>query len=194
MRPAMTAGYRLRVKTPVQDILIFFPAPWAHGEDVHGSLRAVVRDSPDDGKPRAAVGAVYKGIVDAVLLRLHIPEAISTNRDIWAHFGNNSFHMFTVPDMEVFRREGRDRFCLYLLNACCPGGFLLQGMTKIPRSSFIRIYTDHYTVAAVLHPAGQSPANSQAVYKRPEANSLDKAPDRYPECSILVPVKRHESF
>ena len=65
MRPAIKAGIGLRVKTPVEWVGILRGALGTHGKTIHRRGRSVIRQRSDDGKARAAVGAVDKGVVIA---------------------------------------------------------------------------------------------------------------------------------
>ena len=56
--PAGRTGDRLRVEPTIAGILVFAATGLAHREDVHRSLRAVVRQARDDGPPRSAIRAV----------------------------------------------------------------------------------------------------------------------------------------
>ena len=59
---ASRAGIGLGVKPPVPWVLILFPADGAHRERSHGCFVAIVRNVLNDGKSRAAEGAVDEGI------------------------------------------------------------------------------------------------------------------------------------
>ena len=65
MRPAIKAGIGLRVKTPVEWVGILRGALGTHGKTIHRRGRSVIRQRSDDGKARAAVSAVDKGVVIA---------------------------------------------------------------------------------------------------------------------------------
>lgn len=65
MRPAVKAGIGLRMKAPVKWVGILRGAFGAHGKAIHRGGRSVIRQRADDGKARAAVGAVDKGVVIA---------------------------------------------------------------------------------------------------------------------------------
>ena len=65
MRPAIKAGIGLRVKTPVEWVGILRGTLRTHGKTIHRRGRSVIRQRPDDGKARSAVGTVDKRVVIA---------------------------------------------------------------------------------------------------------------------------------
>ena len=83
LRPADRAAVRLRVVAAVFDVVVFPVAVRAHGEGAHGGLRPVVGDVLDDGKARAAVGAVDEGVAIAPVPGVQqLPQAVVTDADI----------------------------------------------------------------------------------------------------------------
>ena len=62
LRPAVRAAVRLRVIAPVFNIMVFPLAVRTHGKGAHGGPAPVIGHIPDDGKARAAVGAVDERI------------------------------------------------------------------------------------------------------------------------------------
>ena len=83
---AMIAGYRLCMKAPVVHIGIFCAAYFTHRKRLHGRFIPVVRQIPDDGEPRAAIGTVDERITDPVRLRSQILKTILAHGNIGADF------------------------------------------------------------------------------------------------------------
>jgi hypothetical protein len=76
------------MKSAVFHIRIFVLTFFAHSESCHSGIGTVVWQSFDDGKTRAAVGAIGKGIVQTVPLPFHILKAVVTNGNIGTYLGD----------------------------------------------------------------------------------------------------------
>lgn len=83
MWPAVKAGIGLRMKAPVKRVAILCSALGAHRKAIHRRGRSVIRQRPDDGKARPAVGAVDKGVVIATVGGVEqFAQAVVTGGDI----------------------------------------------------------------------------------------------------------------
>ena len=81
----MIAGHRLRMKSSVTDSSVFFSTIRTHRKSRHGCLFPVIGQITDDGKARAAMGTVYKGILQTMGLLLPVLQAFRANGDIGCH-------------------------------------------------------------------------------------------------------------
>ena len=88
LRAAVRARHRLGVKTSVRRVAVFRFARRAEREWRHGRGRAVIRHGADNGKTRAAVGAVNKRVTIAALVRIvHLRKARGTGGGIRYNLG-----------------------------------------------------------------------------------------------------------
>ena len=88
MGAAIVARHRLGMETAVEDGGVFFTARVTHFKGLHGGFVPVVGEVPDDGKAGAAIGAVGKGIVDAVGLGIHVLQTGFADADVGTDFGD----------------------------------------------------------------------------------------------------------
>ena len=82
MRPATVTGHRLGMEPAIKDGFVFFPAVGAHFKRLHGRFLPVVWKVPDDGKPRATVGTVHKGIIHPGTRDFHIIATVAANSNV----------------------------------------------------------------------------------------------------------------
>jgi hypothetical protein len=82
-RAAFRTCHRLGMIPSVFGILILLAAERTERKDIHTGIEAIIGKIPDDGKPRAAVGAICEGItVPGIFRSLHILHAICTDSNI----------------------------------------------------------------------------------------------------------------
>ncbi len=82
-RPANPARIRLRVKAPIQRIVVFRLARRAHGELRHRGLRPVIGNPPRNREARPAIGAVQKRIAIPAVRRIEqLAQAIRAGRRV----------------------------------------------------------------------------------------------------------------
>jgi hypothetical protein len=122
-RPARRTGGRLRVKTPIERVLVFVPARSAHLERRHRRGRAVVGCIGGDGETGAAVGAVGEGVSIAAIRGIeNVANAVVTGgqvgRDRHAPFNGR----LAVLDDEPGDRLGGNRDGVELLRFELPAG------------------------------------------------------------------------
>jgi len=100
-RATVVTGHRLSMKTTVVHIPVFLFAHPAHPERGHGGVGPVIRQLPDNGKPRATMGAVDEGVLDAVRLTPHIREALRTYGYIRTNVRDLPGTVSAGDDMEI---------------------------------------------------------------------------------------------
>ena len=102
LRPADRAAVRLGVIAAVLNVVVLPVAVRAHGEGAHGGLRPVVGDILDDGKARAAVGAVDERIAVAPVRGIQqLAQAVVTDADIRGNEGVAQRLALTRQDLEI---------------------------------------------------------------------------------------------
>jgi hypothetical protein len=104
MWPTLRAAVGLGVKAPEHGILKLMCTLRTHGKIPHGGLLAVIRNIHDNSKAGAAVGAVGKGVVIAVVMRIHnLTIAVLTGAHIRGDDHILVATLLTVLDKEVVK-------------------------------------------------------------------------------------------
>ena len=181
MRPAVKTGIRLRVKAPVKWVAILGGALGAHGKAVHGRGHSVVRQRPDDGKARPAVGAVDKGVVIASVGGVEqFAQAVVTGGDIGGDERrmrglvlrrHDAKALFIVGIPSASRQLGN----LDALHPCRVRRVLRQRGDKAVDGRARSMRLDMHAVARVEHPAADTVRHGLAIHKRPHADALHNA-------------------
>ena len=102
-RSASIASHRLCMKTPVQNISIFFKANRAHLKGFHGGFIPVVRQVAYYAETWPAIRAVDKWVGQTVRLRLHIYKAIFAYGNIRTDLGNGIRSIAAFYNTEIIK-------------------------------------------------------------------------------------------
>ena len=181
VRPAVKAGIGLRVKAPVKRVAILCGALGAHGKAIHRRGRSVIRQRPDDGKARPAVGAVDKGVVIASVGGVEqLAQAVVTGGDIGGderrvhglilrRYDTKGLLIVGIPSvgLQVCNSD--------MLNAGRGRRVLRQRGDKFVERLTQSMRLDVHAIARVEHPAANAMRHSLAIHKWPHANALHNA-------------------
>ena len=181
MWPAVKAGIGLRVKAPVKRVAILCGALGAHGKAIHRRGRSVIRQRPDDGKARPAVGAVDKGVVIASVGGVEqLAQAVITGGDIGGderrvhglilrRYDTKDLLIVGIPSVGLQVCNGD------MLNAGRGRRVLRQRGDKFVERLTQSMRLDVHAIARVEHPAANAMRHSLAIHKWPHANALHNA-------------------
>ena len=181
MWPAVKAGIGLRMKAPVKRVAILCGALGAHGKAIHRRGRSVIRQRPDDGKARPAVGAVDKGVVIASVGGVEqFAQAVVTGGDIGGderrvhglilrRYDTKGLLIVGIPSvgLQVCNSD--------MLNAGRGRRVLRQRGDKAVECLDRSMRLDVHAIARVEHPAANAMRHSLAIHKWPHANALHNA-------------------
>ena len=181
MRPAIKAGIGLRVKTPVEWVGILRGALGAHGKTIHRRGRSVIRQRSDDGKARAAVSAVDKGVVIASVGGIEqLAQTIVAGGDIGRDerrvrglilrcYDAKTLFIGGIPTVDCQVHN------LDMLYAGCRRRMLRKRGDKSIERIGRSVRLDVHAVARIEHPAANAMRHGLAIHKRSHANALHNA-------------------
>ena len=181
MRPAIKAGIGLCVKATVEWIGILCGAGGAHGETVHRGSRSVIRQRPDDGKAWAAVGAVDKRVVIALIGGVEqLAQAIVTGGDIGRDESRVRGLILRRYDAKALLIGSAPAARLQIrnidsLNVSCRRRMLRKRGNKSIERIGRSVRLDMHAVARVEHPSANAMRHGLAIHKRSHANALHNA-------------------
>lgn len=167
------AGIGLGVKSPVPWVFVFFPADGAHPERSHGGFVTIVRNVLNDGKSRAAEGAVDERISMSKvsggkkLGKTRIAGGkIRRNEDEFflslfalSYFKKSVAHRFEVLDIKRFNPGERGRELRNVLNESVQFSIFAFGIDENP-------------LFVIDDPSADGMCSSETVDKGPEPDSL----------------------
>jgi hypothetical protein len=166
------------MEASVKRIIIFRLALRAHLEVVHGSFGAVIRHTFNYGKPRATIGAVGERIAVAAVLRIHhLAKTSLAGGHIWRNELVFASLSLALPNLKGFVTDRAMILNRYVLNVGQWRRLSPEFSLKLPKGFCFAFYLNSDIFRSVVNPALKIVFDSQSVDERPEAYTLNNAPD-----------------
>jgi hypothetical protein len=166
------------MEAAVQRIVIFRLALGTHLEIAHRGLRAVIGHAFNYGKAWTAIGAVGEGITVAAIFRIQqLIKASLAGSDIWRNELVFPSLSLALPNLEVLVTDRAMILDSYVFDVSQRRGFGLELSLELRNSVRCTLYFNPDTFRSVVNPALKIMLNSQSIDERPEADTLNNAPD-----------------
>src|SRR5581483_4174937 len=173
LRTAIPAGIGLRVKAPIEGIVIFRLAPRAHGKYRHRRTCAVIRNIAHDSEPRTAISAVDKRIaIPAVGNITHFPQTIRTDGHVGRDQGAHLLAATALQDAEIGFRATRHILYIDLCDVGQGRRFPAQPLHEIVDGLLMALNFDSYSGGRVPDMSSELVANRKPVYIGTESHAL----------------------
>jgi hypothetical protein len=184
-RATVRTAVRLRVKAPVERVVVLRLAPVAHPEAGHRGQRPVVGHCSHDREARPAVGAVDERVTVAAVARIEeLGEAFLAGR----HIGRDERGGLSGP---LALRDPESRFAPRLqllgghpLNAGQGRRLGRQPLEEPIDSPAVSLHLEQHSSLVVEDVTAEVQGAGQPVDERPEPHSLDHALDPGPHASL----------
>ena len=176
LRPARRAGVGLGVVAAVFNIFILGRAGRAHSKARHGGVGAVVGQRAQDGKARAAVGAVDERVAVAAVGGVgHFAQAGRTGGQVGRDERGRGPGRAGADGKAAVARRGGEVLGFDLLDNGERRGFAAQRLHKGGERRRLPFQLAFDPGGGVAHPARQRKTARQPVQERAEAHPLHNA-------------------
>jgi hypothetical protein len=162
------------VITPIQRILIFGVAPFAHGELLHGCFCTIIGYVLDDGETGAAIGAVGEGIAMASVRGVHdLLQTGTTGADIGGNGGEASFTLHTSRDDKILITASVHKIDVASMDLGKNGWLLQNTLEKLPDGSLRAIDLNMHTAVGVFHESLEVERECTTIHEGAETHTLN---------------------
>jgi hypothetical protein len=180
--PKMGSAYRtgvgLGMISPMFDILVFPPALGAHVEGPHGRHGTIVRHVGDDGKARAAIGAIDKGVPMAPIAGIQqLPLTTLAEADVWGNQNELLINQGAFPNGKGFQTSGWLALNPLVHHVGHGRGVFRNSSIKLLHPLPGALNLDDNSPRKIAYRPSQIVLTRQTMNKGAEANSLNYTPE-----------------